>query len=112
MIAVMALRLQPGDPVWWRSRGQVHTGRVVDMRYQDGRVIRVIVYGYRGQASMSYRRLHRVHPLDRAEQLDFSETREAPGRVSPWPLPPQRPRPAAPPVPVEAQLPLGGDHGN
>lgn len=93
MIAVLALRLQPGDPVWWRSRGQVHTGRVVDLRYQDGRVLRVTVYGYRGQVGMSYRRLHRVSTA--AEQLEIPEAQHAPGRLLRLPLPEVRPRPVS-----------------
>ncbi len=107
----MALRLQPGDPVWWRARGRVHLGRVLDMRYQAGQVIRVTVYGYRGPVSMSYRRLHRVHPLDQVEQLDFEETRVAPGRANPWPLPPQRPRLAVAPMSPE-QLSIAGPMGS
>ncbi len=101
MIAVAALRLKPGDAVWWRARGREHVGTVVEMRYVAGQVIRVRVDGYRGRVHMSYRRLHHV-ATETAEQLEIPEAQHAPGRLLALALPPLRER-AVPPPPTLTQ---------
>ena len=103
MIAIAALRLKPGDPVWWRARGQEHTGTVVEMRYVAGKVIRVLVDGYRGRVAMSYRRLHHVSVAVAAEQLEMPEMQHAPGRLLKLAMPPVQARAVPPPAPVEQE---------